>query len=88
MAADSSGQTLLNSWIEFGNRLLTGAILVISVLVAVAAWQFRPHGSRRRDLVVLGFTQPAGIVAQAVIGGVPVPVAHDVPPGQEAAHDA
>ena len=29
-----------------------------------------------------------GRPSQAVIGGVPVPVAHDVPPGQEAAHDA
>jgi heme a synthase len=73
VAGGTSGSSLVHRWIEFGNRLLTGAILVISVIVAVAAWRFRPGGGgRRRDLVVLGFTQPAGILAQAVIGGVVV----------------
>jgi cytochrome c oxidase assembly protein subunit 15 len=72
VAGGTSGAGLVHRWIEFGNRLLTGAILVISVLVAVAAWRFRPGGSRRRDVVVLGFTQPVGILAQAVIGGVVV----------------
>ena len=75
VAGGSSGSTLVHRWIEFGNRLLTGAILVISVIVSVAAWRFRPGGpggGRRRDLVVLAFTQPAGIIAQAVLGGVVV----------------
>jgi cytochrome c oxidase assembly protein subunit 15 len=84
VAGGSTGSTLVHRWIEFSNRLLTGAILVISVIVSVAAWRFRPGGSasadgsaaggsgRRRDLVVLAFIQPAGIVAQAVIGGVVV----------------
>jgi cytochrome c oxidase assembly protein subunit 15 len=75
VAGGSSGSTLAHRWIEFGNRLLTGAILVISVIVSVAAWRFRPSGpggERRRDLVVLAFTQPAGIIAQAVLGGVVV----------------
>jgi cytochrome c oxidase assembly protein subunit 15 len=73
VAGGTSGSSLVHRWIEFGNRLLTGAILAISALVAVAAWYFRPDGGgRRRDLVLLGFTQPAGIVAQAVIGGVVV----------------
>ena len=89
VAGGSTGSTLVHRWIEFTNRLLTGAILVISVIVSVAAWRFRPGRSappggsaaegsaaegsgRRRDLVVLAFIQPAGIVAQAVIGGVVV----------------
>jgi heme a synthase len=72
VAGGTTGATLVHRWIEFGNRLLTGAILVISVIVSVAAWRFRPGGGRRRDLVLLGFTQPAGIIAQAVIGGVVV----------------
>lgn len=72
VAGGTSGATLVHRWIEFGNRLLTGAILVVSVIVAVAAWRFSPGGGRRRDLVLLGFLQPAGIVAQAVIGGVVV----------------
>jgi heme a synthase len=79
VAGGTTGSTLAHRWIEFSNRLLTGAILAISVIVSVAAWRFRPGGSaapggggRRRDLVVLAFIQPAGIVAQAVIGGVVV----------------
>jgi len=72
VAGGTTGATLVHRWIEFGNRLLTGAILIISVIVSVAAWRLRPGGGRRRDLVLLGFTQPAGIVAQAAIGGVVV----------------
>ena len=57
-AGGTSGSSLVHRWIEFGNRLLTGAILVISVLVAVAAWRFRPGGSRRPDVVVLDLQLP------------------------------
>jgi len=74
VASGTTGSSLLHRWIEFGNRLLTGAIMVIAVVVAVAAWRFRPGDSGRRqpDLVALALIQPAGIVAQAVIGGVVV----------------
>jgi heme a synthase len=87
VAGGTSGSTLAHRWIEFGNRLVTGAILAVSVIVSVAAWRFRPGGGpsgpaaeggragssgRRRDLVILGFTQPVGIVAQAILGGVVV----------------
>jgi heme A synthase len=41
-------------------------------LVFIAAWRFRPNGQRRRDLVWLGAAQPAGVIAQAVIGGIVV----------------
>jgi heme A synthase len=46
-AAHTDGQTLANTWIEFGNRLLTFAVMVVAVLVFVAAWRFRdgPDGS-------------------------------------------
>jgi len=40
--------------------------------VFVAAWRFRPGGRRRRDLVWLAVVQPAGILAQAVLGGIVV----------------
>jgi heme a synthase len=43
-AARTNGQTLVNTWIEFGNRLLTFAIMVVAVLVFVAAWRFRDGG--------------------------------------------
>ncbi|MGH3276865.1 MAG: COX15/CtaA family protein, partial [Streptosporangiaceae bacterium] len=61
-------------WIEFGNRLVTIAIFVISVLVSVAAWRFRggAGGGRRRDLVWLAAAQPGAIVVQAVLGGIVV----------------
>ncbi len=72
VASRNAGQTLLNTWIEFSNRLLTFPLVIIAALVFIAAWRFRPGGSRRRDLFWLGLAQPAGVVAQAVIGGIVV----------------
>jgi len=72
VASKNAGQTLLNTWIEFGNRLLNFPLVVIAALVFVAAWRFRPDGRRLRDLVWLGAAQPLGVVAQAVIGGIVV----------------
>jgi heme A synthase len=80
VASKNAGQTLLNTWIEFGNRLLNFPLVVIAVLIFVAAWRFRPDGpapgtpgtGRRRDLVWLGAAQPLGVLAQAVIGGIVV----------------
>ena len=72
IASKNAGQTLLNTWIEFGNRLLNFPLVIITVIVFVAAWRFRPMGTRRRDLVWLAAAQPAGVVAQAVIGGIVV----------------
>src|ERR1700759_3630793 len=43
VASKNAGQTLLNTWIEFGNRLLNFPLVVITVLVLVAAWRFRPQ---------------------------------------------
>ena len=72
VAAPSGGDPMVHTWIEFGNRLVTVAITLIAVGVFVAAWRFRPGGRRRRDLVWLAAVQPAGIVAQAVLGGIVV----------------
>ena len=72
VASKNAGQTLLNTWIEFGNRLLNFPLVVITVLVFVAAWRFRPRGKRRRDLVWLAAVQPVGVFAQAAIGGIVV----------------
>jgi heme a synthase len=72
VAAPSRGDPMVHTWIEFGNRLVTVAITLIAVAVFVAAWRFRPGGRRRQDLVWLAAVQPAGIVAQAVLGGVVV----------------
>lgn len=59
----------LHQWVEFGNRLLTFVIVIVAGLVLLAALGTRP---RRRRLTVLAAVMPAGIVAQAVIGGVTV----------------
>ncbi len=72
VAAHSRGDPMFHTWIEFGNRMVTVAVTVIAVGVFVAAWRFRPGGHRRRDLVWLAAVQPAGIFAQAVLGGIVV----------------
>jgi inner membrane transporter RhtA len=75
VASKNAGQTLLNTWIEFGNRLLNFPLVIIAALIFIAAWRFRlaePEGRRRRGLVWLGAAQPLGVVAQAVIGGIVV----------------
>jgi heme A synthase len=72
VAAGVTGDPLIHRWIEFGNRLVTVAIFIIAVLISVAAWQFKPGGRRRRDLVWLAAAQPGAILAQAIIGGIVV----------------
>ena len=44
VASKNAGQTLLNTWIEFSNRLLNFPLVVIAALVFIAAWRFRPQG--------------------------------------------
>src|SRR4249920_1921415 len=72
VASKNAGQTLVNTWIEFSNRLLNFPLVIIAGLIFIAAWRFRPDGRRRRDLVWLAAAQPLGGVAQAVIGGIVV----------------
>ncbi|HEV2240462.1 MAG TPA: COX15/CtaA family protein [Streptosporangiaceae bacterium] len=72
VASGATGDPLIHRWVEFGNRLVTVAIFVIAVVVWVAAWRYRPDGRRRADLVWLASAQPAGIVGQAVLGGIVV----------------
>jgi heme a synthase len=72
IAAHVTGQSTLNTWIEFGNRLLNYPLVAIAGLVFIACWRYRPGGRRRRDLVRLSAVLPLGIVAQAVVGGLVV----------------
>jgi len=58
--------------IEFGNRLLTFALVVVAVLTWVAAMLHRDGGRRRRDLRWIAAGLALGIPAQAVIGGISV----------------
>lgn len=55
--------------IEFGNRTITGVLLVVSALVAAAVWSDR---ERSRSYRLLGLVPLAGVVVQAVIGGITV----------------
>ena len=72
VAAHTRGDPIIHTYIEFTNRMLTFAVLVVAVLVMVTAWRFRPAGARRRGLVWLAAAQPLGVVAQAVLGGIVV----------------
>jgi cytochrome c oxidase assembly protein subunit 15 len=59
----------LTQWIEFGNRLLTFAVVLVAGACLLAALATRP---RRARLTRLALVQPLGVVAQAVIGGIVV----------------
>lgn len=72
VAAHTRGDPMFHTWIEFGNRMVTVAVTVVAVAVLIAAWRFRPAGRRRADLVWLAAVQPAGVVAQIVVGGIVV----------------
>jgi cytochrome c oxidase assembly protein subunit 15 len=65
VANQAEGQ--LHAWIEFGNRLLTFA-LVISALVVLIHVLY----TRRRDLRGLALGQVLGILGQGVLGGMTV----------------
>ncbi|ACZ30384.1 cytochrome oxidase assembly [Xylanimonas cellulosilytica DSM 15894] len=56
-------------FVEFGNRTVTGVLLVIAVAVLALVWTDR---SRARSYRLLGVVPLAGVLAQAVIGGVVV----------------
>ncbi|WP_020672736.1 COX15/CtaA family protein [Amycolatopsis nigrescens] len=62
----------LTQWIEFGNRLLTGVVVIVAALCVLAAWRIQLEHPGRKRLVKLAWTMPGGVVAQAVIGGMTV----------------
>jgi len=58
-----------HSLIEFGNRLMTGVVGIVALVVFLLVWRIR---RQRRDLFVLSFVVGLGIVAQAIVGGITV----------------
>jgi cytochrome c oxidase assembly protein subunit 15 len=82
VAANTAGQTTLNTWIEFGNRLLNFPLVAIAGLTFIAACCYRAPGAagggqtvpgrRRRDLIWLAAALPGGVIGQAVVGGITV----------------
>ncbi len=59
----------IHSFIEFGNRALSGLVGIIVAVIAIASLTRRPF---RRDLAWLAWSLPLGVVAQAVLGGFTV----------------
>jgi heme a synthase len=58
-----------HSLIEFGNRLMTGVVGIVALIVFLLVWRIRRE---RRDLFILSFIVGVGIVAQAIVGGITV----------------
>lgn len=56
----------IHPYIEFGNRTLTGVLLIVAVAMAIAVWRTRP------DLKWWGLIPALGVLAQAVVGGITV----------------
>ena len=61
-------QPWVHQIIEFGNRLLTFVLVAVAIALVLAVWR----AGRRKELMILSWLMPAGIVAQAVIGGISV----------------
>ena len=56
-----------HSAVEFGNRMMTGVLLVVSILAVLFTLRLR---KQRRDLFILAVIILAGVLLQAVIGGI------------------
>ena len=57
------GASAYHQAIEFGNRTMTGLLLVVTALLAIALW-------RRADLRIWGLIPGIGVIVQAVLGGI------------------
>jgi cytochrome c oxidase assembly protein subunit 15 len=58
-----------HSLIEFGNRMMTGVVGILALVLFLLVWRIR---AERRDLFTLSVIVGAGVVAQAIVGGVTV----------------
>lgn len=65
------GESSWNPWIEFVNRLITGAV---SVAVALAVLGSLRRVPRRRDLTLLSWGLVGGVLAQILLGALVVEV--------------
>jgi cytochrome c oxidase assembly protein subunit 15 len=58
-----------HKYIEFGNRMLTGVLIVVAIAALVAVWWHKP---KRKVLLWLAVVPLLGTFAQAVLGGITV----------------
>lgn len=58
-----------HSLIEFGNRTISGPLLIVAIVVVVLTWRIR---AQRRDLSVLSWLVLSLVLVQAFVGGVVV----------------
>jgi len=65
-------QGTLHSWIEFGNRLLTVALVIASVVALVATVKWSKVRLDRRRVRWIALWQLLGIFGQAILGGITV----------------
>ncbi|MDD7930159.1 COX15/CtaA family protein [Microbacterium sp. NE2TL11] len=59
----------IHGLIEFGNRTLTGVLVIVALLAFLSVIRLR---ATRRELPVLSFLVGFGIIVQAVVGGITV----------------
>jgi cytochrome c oxidase assembly protein subunit 15 len=55
--------TSFHPFVEFGNRTMTGVLLIVTALLAIALW-------RRQELRWWGLVPGIGVIIQAVLGGI------------------
>ena len=59
---------VIHQAVEFGNRLITFAVVITAMLAVLAVTRAR----RRREILVYAWLMPASTVLQAIIGGITV----------------
>lgn len=65
----NTGHAAFNAAVEFGNRTLTFLVMAVGIITLIAVLRSIP---RRRDLTLLAAIIPAGVLGQAVLGGITV----------------
>jgi cytochrome c oxidase assembly protein subunit 15 len=64
---EGQAEGAFHAWIEFGNRLLTFALLFAAIAMIAVVLR-----AGRRDLRLLALAQIAGIFGQGILGGITV----------------
>jgi cytochrome c oxidase assembly protein subunit 15 len=59
----------IHSFIEFGNRMMSGVVGIVALVVLVLVWRMR---RTRRDLWWLALIVVLGVLLQAIVGGITV----------------